>query len=206
MMKNIQTIIFDLGGVIINLKSEKEWLEDYLLLNFHAEKLQQLQRNNFFHNFETGKIAVPDFILQLKNSAIDQNISDEQIIRNWNGILKDIPKHRIEFLQQLKLKYRLILLSNTNHLHMNAIREYMIQKFGEDVLESTFHRCYYSQEIGLRKPHKEIFHYVLKSENIMASDCLFLDDKNENLLEPDKMGIRTKLMSGDISEMVALLI
>lgn len=191
MMQNIQHIIFDLGGVILNLKTEEEWLKEDLLPNFHPEALQRLQQQQFFHNFEMGKITPDEFLQELRSIAVDEEISEEKIIQHWNGILKDIPTDRINLLKNLSDNYRLILLSNTNDIHLDFIRNYMQITFGEDVLASHFHTCYYSQKIGLRKPGKEIYEYVLNEQKLVASSCLFLDDKPENLIEPDKLGIQT---------------
>ena len=193
-MQNIKTLIFDLGGVIINLKTEQEWQEEDLLPNFHPEKLQALQQQEYFQQFETGKVSVPDFIRQLKDIAVDESITDDGVIHHWNGILKDIPAHRVDLLKKLAEKYRLVLLSNTNHIHMDFIRKYMQAEFGEDILQENFHTCYYSQEIGLRKPNKEIYEFVLKQQGVKASESLFLDDKKENLTEPEKLGIQTFLV------------
>ena len=193
-MQNIQTLIFDLGGVIINLKTEQEWLEEDLLPNFQPEKLQSLQQKQYFQQFETGNVSVPDFKQQLKEIAVNKNITEEEVVHHWNGILKEIPKHRVDVLKQLSKKYKLILLSNTNHIHMDFIRNYMVAEFGEDILQGNFHTCYYSQEIGLRKPHKEIYEFVLQQQGITASESLFLDDKPENLSEPEKLGIHTFLV------------
>ena len=193
-MQNIQTLIFDLGGVIINLKTEQEWLEEDLLPNFQPEKFQSLQQKQYFQQFETGNVSVPDFKQQLKEIAVNKNITEEEVVHHWNGILKEIPKHRVDVLKQLSKKYKLILLSNTNHIHMDFIRNYMVAEFGEDILQENFHTCYYSQEIGLRKPHKEIYEFVLQQQGIKASESLFLDDKNENLIEPKKLGIQTFLV------------
>jgi epoxide hydrolase-like predicted phosphatase len=193
-MQNIQTLIFDLGGVIINLKTEQEWLEEDLLPNFQPEKLQSLQQQQYFQQFETGNVSVPDFTKQLKEIAVNKNITEDEVVHHWNGILKDIPKHRVDVLKQLSKKYKLILLSNTNHIHMDFIRNYMVAEFGEDILQENFHTCYYSQEIGLRKPHKEIYEFVLQQQGITASGSLFLDDKPENLSEPEKLGIHTFLV------------
>lgn len=193
-MQNIQTLIFDLGGVIINLKTEQEWLEEDLLPNFQPEKLQSLQQQQYFQLFETGNVSVPDFKQQLKEIAVNKNITEEEVVHHWNGILKEIPKHRVDVLKQLSKKYKLILLSNTNHIHMDFIRNYMVAEFGKNILQENFHTCYYSQEIGLRKPHKEIYEFVLQQQGITASESLFLDDKPENLSEPEKLGIHTFLV------------
>jgi len=193
-MQNMQTLIFDLGGVIINLKSEHDWIEQDLIPHFHVNQLNELRQNLFFNDFETGKIGIDAFTGQLKDIAVNPKITDAEIIQHWNAILKDIPAHRVSLLKNLAEKYRLILLSNTNDIHLNAIRSYMQMEFGADVLETTFHTCYYSQQIGLRKPGKEIYEFVLQQQEIQAADSLFLDDKPENLIEPEKLGIQTFLV------------
>lgn len=190
-MQNIQTIIFDLGAVIINLKTEQDWIDEDLMPNFNPTHLHDLQNANFFRNYETGKINSKDFIHELKNIALDKDISDEKILTHWNGILKDIPNHRVDLLNDLRQKYNLILLSNTNEIHINGIFDYMQEIFGKNILDENFSHCYYSQEVGIRKPDKEIYEYVLQNENLVAENCLFLDDKTENLIEPKKLGLQT---------------
>lgn len=190
-MQNIQTLIFDFGGVILNLKTEKEWLEEDLLPNFYPEKLQALQQQGLFQDIETGKIKPQDFIQQLKEIAINEQITEEEIIHHWNGILKDIPQHRVDLIKKLKKKYRLILLSNTNEIHTEKFIKDMLQKFGEDILQANFDTVYYSQNIGLRKPHKEIYEFVMQEQGLQPSETLFLDDKADNLTEPQRLGIQT---------------
>jgi putative hydrolase of the HAD superfamily len=202
-MKNVQTIIFDLGGVIINTKTDKEWLEEDLLPNFDKAALEKLFIENFFKHFETGVISTPEFIRIMKTIAVDKEKSVDKIREHWNGILLDIPQERIDLLHSLKNKYRLILSSNTNAIHLEEIQKYMGAKFGEDVLENTFHKCYYSHKMGIRKPHKEYFEMILEKEKLTAANCLFLDDRPENLVEPSKLGIPTTLVDKDITQLLA---
>ncbi|MFN8296654.1 MAG: HAD family phosphatase [Chitinophagales bacterium] len=190
-MQNIQTLIFDLGGVILNLKNETDWFKENLLSNFHPEKLHQLQQNNFFHQFEKGKVSEQDFIQQLKNISLNNEISQELIIQNWNSVLLEIPQYRVDLLKRLSGKYKLILLSNTNSIHLQQIRKYVQQTFNENILEGFFDTCYYSHEMGFRKPDKELYTFVMQEQQIEPGEVLFLDDKAENLIEPQKLGWQT---------------
>ena len=194
-MNKIQTLIFDLGGVLLNLKTEQEWLEEDLIPNFLPEKLHQLQRNNFFHQFEKGKVSEQDFIQQLKNIALNNEISEELIIQNWNSVLLEIPKYRVDLLKCLSEKYKLLLLSNTNSIHLKHIRKYVQQTFNENILEAIFDTCYYSHEMGVRKPDKEFYAFVMREQQIEPEEVLFLDDKAENLIEPQKLGWQTMLVN-----------
>src|SRR4051812_4657673 len=106
-----RTIIFDLGGVIINVKTDKEWLEENLLQAFHPEPLEKLFLENYFKQFETGHVKVPDFLRTMKSITRNEDITLDDVIKHWNGILKDIPEERIELLKRLKNNYQLILFS-----------------------------------------------------------------------------------------------
>ncbi len=191
-MSSIQTIIFDFGGVLLNLKTEQEWLKEDLLPNFHPEKLQQLQEKGLFKEIETGKISNDMFIQSLRDIALDTNISDEAICQLWNGILLKIHPQRIEILQQLHKNYNLILLSNTNAIHAQKFITDMLHDFGENILQTYFHTVYYSHEIGMRKPDKEIYEFVMEQQQLNPENILFLDDKPENLEIPKALGWQTQ--------------
>lgn len=205
-MQKKDTLIFDLGNVIINLKPDEIWQKEDLLPNFDAQKLHQLQTNFFFNDYETGKISTTDFIQQLKNIALLSTISDAEIIGHWNALLLDIPAHRIELLYQLKQKHTLVLLSNTNDIHLDFIVQYLHQHFNKNVFDEIFIHQFYSQKLGLRKPTKEIYERVLQLANIDATTAYFFDDKAENLIEPKKLGVKTILVDRDIAELTTFLL
>ncbi len=201
---NPTTLIFDLGDVIINLKKEAAWHQEDLFAHFRHDALQQLFERRFFHDFETGQVSVPEFLHTMQSIAIADNTTEADIRRHWNAILLDMPAHRIALLRTLRQRYRLLLLSNTNDIHLEHIRAHMQSAFGEDVLENTLHTCYYSQRVGLRKPGREIYEWVLQQQQLQGNECVFFDDKPENLVEPARLGIQTVLVDRDISELVTL--
>ncbi|NJW55766.1 HAD family hydrolase, partial [Salinimicrobium oceani] len=92
-------------------------------------------------------------------------LNSEVFTGSWNAILLDFPKHRLEFLKRLKKegKYTLILLSNTNHIHIDWVKENV--EFFEE-FRNCFDAFYLSQEINLRKPDAEIYEYVLAKHNL----------------------------------------
>ncbi len=103
-------------------------------------------------------------------------------------MLKDFPFKRLEFLQKLKAegKYKLILLSNTNELHINYIKEHV--PFYE-AFKTCFDAFYLSHDIHLRKPNRDIFEFVLNENNLTANNCLFIDDNEENCKTADSLDI-----------------
>ena len=116
----IKTIIFDFGDVFINL--DKEAVKQYALTLFKTDTLsdEMIVANNLY---EQGLITTSEIIKLYKKAF--PNISEEKIIEAWNSILNDFPTYRLEFLKTLseEKKYKLILLSNTNELHINWVKE-----------------------------------------------------------------------------------
>ena len=118
-------------------------------------------------------------------------------------MLKDFPKHRLEFLQQLKndSKYKLILLSNTNELHINWVKENVV--FFE-AFKNCFDAFYLSHEINLRKPNNDIFEFVLEENTIEAKNCLFIDDNEANCKTAVTLGIKTWHLNPENEDVVNL--
>src|SRR5690606_34399821 len=119
MFDHIKNIIFDLGGVILNIdyKLTEQAFVSLGLENF-SQIYTQFQQNDIFDLYETGKITTADFI-----GAIKQYIptaSNEQITEAWNAMLLEIPLRRLQILQQLQIHFNTFLLSNTNEIHETA--------------------------------------------------------------------------------------
>ena len=175
---NIRNIIFDLGGVILNIdyhKTGQSFIE-LGITNFN-ELYSQFHANNFFEDFEQGRIDKTTFVQQLQTYA--PAISEEEILKSWNAMLLDFPAGRINFLMDLKSKYRTFLLSNTNIIHHESFQSIVLDTTG--TLDACFEKAYYSHELGMRKPGKEIFEFVLRENNLLAEETLFLDDTLANV-------------------------
>lgn len=202
-MENInhKKIIFDLGAVIIDLKSESDWWKEDLFPNFNQEQLEKLFKEGLFHDFETGKISTADFLKVMEDIKINSVIAVEKA---WNGILKTIPKHRIDLLYRLRENNQVYLLSNTNTIHTKTIHESLEHDFGVNIFDTIFDIQFYSQLVGMRKPDAEIYEHVQQSiGDSNSANFIFLDDKPENLVEPRKMGWQTILVDRDIFELIA---
>ncbi len=181
----IKNIIFDLGGVILNLDQERT-LNDFKLLGADLEAYNESL--SIFKEYETGKINSDTFkqtiFIELKG-----NVSHAQIETAWNSMLLDLPPQRVELVQQLKTRYRLILLSNTNTMHMDEI--YKIN--GREIFDSLFEKIYLSHEIGLRKPDLDCYEFVLNDAGLMAHETIFIDDSIANIKGAEAAGIKSIL-------------
>jgi glucose-1-phosphatase len=206
-MSQIKNLIFDLGGVIINLDINKTISEFNTFSNKPFETIYtQLQQNLIFDEFDKGNISPTDFFTELQKH-LNTNVSDERLINAWNAMLLDFPKHRLDILKQLKTKYRLFLLSNTNETHVTAFEKSLYAEHQYENLEPFFEKVYYSCRIGMRKPNKDIFNFVLSENNLKPSETLFFDDTIHHINGANKTGIQAHLLEKgkDITTLIAEL-
>jgi glucose-1-phosphatase len=193
-MGQIKNIIFDLGGVIINLDIPKTIQEFNKLSPKPFETIYtQLQQSPIFDQFDKGEISERDFLDALKD-ALEDDISDEQLVYAWNAMLLDFPKHRLELLKKLKSNYRIFLLSNTNEIHVDELEKILFKEHGFENLEPFFEKVYYSCRVKMRKPNADIFEMVLKENDLLASETLFIDDSPQHIEGAKNAGIRAILL------------
>jgi len=193
-MGQIKNIIFDLGGVIINLDINKTIQAFNKLSNIPFETIYtQLQQTPIFDKFDKGEISESDFFDELQ-IALALPISKEKLIFAWNAMLLDFPKHRLDLLQKLKPHYRLFLLSNTNETHITEFEAALFKQHGYKNLEAFFETVYYSCRMGKRKPNADIFDYVISNHNLNPQETLFIDDTAQHVKGALKTGIQAKLL------------
>ncbi|RYY30577.1 MAG: HAD family phosphatase [Chitinophagaceae bacterium] len=180
-MQSVKNIIFDLGGVILNLDfaaAEKAFAE----LGF--KEFKQLFASghvtSFIKDYEVGLIDDEQFVREIKKVAKSEN-DDAVAIAAWNAMLLDFPAERIEYLHALQKRYRLFLFSNTNSLHLQSFRKTYSEAFNQAVLDDHFEKAYYSHEIKLRKPTIESFRYVINDSKLNPAETLFVDDMLVNV-------------------------
>lgn len=180
-MQNIRNIIFDLGGVLLNLDMQKT--EDA----FTAMGVQNFKSlfalghaASFFKDYEIGTIDDEQFITSLQNLAGIQ-ADRSAVIAGWNAMLRDFPAERIELLQKLKSRYRLFLFSNTNAIHLQAFQKTYSDSYNGNLLDDLFEKAWYSHSINLRKPDVKAFEYVLKDAGLRGTETLFVDDALVNI-------------------------
>ncbi|MBC3848042.1 HAD family phosphatase [Winogradskyella echinorum] len=181
----IKTLIFDFGDVFINLDKQGAMQNALNLFNLEFFEADMVETNM---QYEIGRISTSEFIAFYK--SMFQNLNETDIVNAWNYIIKDFPEYRLDFIKNLaqEKEFKLILLSNTNDLHIDFIKHNV--PFYDD-FKNCFDVFYLSQEIHLRKPNADIFEFVLKENNLIANDCLFIDDTKENTDTADRLGLHT---------------
>ena len=189
-MPAIKNIIFDLGGVIMNIdfKKTENAFADLGFTDF-KQYMTQFHITPFFEEYETGKIDEAAFIKGIQQIA-GKPITAQQIIHAWNALLLDFPLARIDLLEKLKRHYRIFLLSNTNELHYNEFQQTLHALTGK-TLEDIFEKTYFSHTAHLRKPDVAIYRLVLDENNLNAAETLFIDDTASNFAGAEEIGIQT---------------
>ena len=191
---NIRNIIFDLGGVILNLSVASSLKQLVAITGLPMEKvLEGYSHREEFFQYEKGEIGDMQFRAALQRIYSFQE-SDEVIDQCWNAMLLDIPPERIELLKSLKSKYRTFLLSNTNAIHVKSFSASLSKAHGINSLDSLFEKVYYSHQLKMRKPDPEIYQHVLIQNGIKAKETLFLDDNEKNIEGARNVGIETFLV------------
>ena len=190
-MQNIKNIVFDLGGVIIDIDVPITF-ENFALASQKTmdEVKQHFINNQLFERHETGDLSDEAFrneIIRFLN--IPENY--QQIDHVWNTLLLEIPAERIMLIQELSKKYRVFLLSNTNHIHFVEVENILQRATGIKSFEDLFEKVYLSYQIGMRKPHAPIYEHVLLDSKLIPTETLFIDDNSDNILGASALGIQT---------------
>ena len=187
----IKNLIFDLGGVIINLDMSLSFQKFAKLGNISLEQMNQMAENEpLFNKYEKGLITSAQFRTGIC-ALLNRDIPDAQIDIAWNAMLLDIPLERLQFIERLKPHYKLLVLSNTNEIHITEFIKRMDTVYGAKKYDALFDDIYYSHLVNMRKPAAEIYQFVLQENNIIAQETLYLEDNRENIESSKKLGFMT---------------
>jgi len=179
-LKGVKNIIFDLGGVLLNIDPKKT------IEAFGALGMEQLigdkglsYDHDIFYQMELGQVT-PDEFRDGVRQLLSANISSEEIDAAWTAMLLDFPEIRIELLRRLQKEYKIYLFSNTNAIHVEKYHSNFRNQHGFEV-STLFVKDFYSNEIGFRKPTPESFQEIIRLSGINPSESLFIDDSLQNV-------------------------
>lgn len=187
----IRNIVFDLGGVIMTI------CQDEAIKRFKSIGLKNVEnylnpytQTDIFGDIEEGKISAEQFREKL-SELIGKEVTYEECKFAWLGYRKDVPLRNLDILRKLKVQgYKLILLSNTNPFMMSWGLSGEFDGNGNS-LESYFDSLYLSYKLGVMKPNKKIFQYIIDNEKIQPSESLFIDDGERNINTARLLGFKT---------------
>ncbi len=182
----IKNLILDFGDIFINLDKSAT---ARAMKAFGFEEITP-ELDTLFKDYEKGLITTESFLNTTQ--LIFPKAKREDLIDAWNAILLNFPDYRLEFIEELAQlkKYRLFLLSNTNELHIDYVKQQMgVSKYNS--FKNCFEVFYLSNEMGMRKPDAEIFQFVLKKNGLITEETFFVDDIKENIDAAAELGIKT---------------
>lgn len=189
-LKKYETIIFDLGGVIIDIFPDKVLNKLFEISNGIKSKEQiatEMKSKQLIELHETGSLSDADFLHQL--SILTGCDNTDLLTLAWFEMLGQIPSLRIKHIQKIAQTHKVLLLSNTNSIHSERIDSYLTDKF-QTSFDKLFHQVFMSQHIGCRKPDVEIYRHVVENANINPAKSIFIDDVLANALAAERVGIK----------------
>lgn len=191
----IRNIIFDFGGVIIDLDMQKteDAFKNLGIQDFN-DHFNQLKQSALFDNLDKGRITEHEFREKL-NHEWGTQFSDRQIDDAWNAMLGEIPAAKLKLLQEIHHSFRTFLLSNTNIIHIKQITKYLAVTYGRPNLDDLFDKVYYSFVVDARKPDPAIFLKVINDNDLKPAETLFIDDSPQHIEAARSLGLRTALYS-----------
>lgn len=187
----VQNIIFDFGGIFIDIDYQKTRLAfiGFGIAHFDAF-YQQAFSNPLFSNLETGHISEVEFYEAFRADT-GIALTNHQIKEAWNALLGDYRKASVAILPIVKEQYQTYLLSNTNIIHYDAFIEKSREQLGNQPFDDFFHKAYYSHQMGLRKPNADSYTFILDAHGLLAAETLFVDDTYKNIEGAQAVGLQT---------------
>ena len=186
----IKNIVFDFGGVIVNLLRERaiQRFTDMGVTNA-AELLDPYHQRGVFLEVENGSINAEEFCDRL--SVICKKPIDYKAAEwGWLGFMGDVPTKRLSLISSLRKKYNVYVLSNINPFVMGWARSNDFSGDGHK-LDDYVDQIFTSYEIKSMKPSTEIFAYMIEATGLWPEDTIFLDDGEKNVAAAKEMGFHT---------------
>ena len=187
---DIKNIIFDFGGVIIDIDPQFT-IDEFVKLGFKDfEKLNTPAfTDEILGKFERG-ILTPEVFRTKIRAFLGFEITDQQIDDAWNALLFDIPGIRIDIIEQVKANYKIFLLSNSNEIHYDLFIRDLQLRFGYNEFDELFEKAYFSFDLHLLKPNPEIFEFITNQHELDLASTLFIDDNIQNVEAARKVGLK----------------
>ncbi|MCW5899852.1 MAG: HAD family phosphatase [Flavobacteriales bacterium] len=192
MYHGIDTLILDLGGVLIDVDyaATSRAFTRYGAPDFERS-YSKAKQTDLFDRFEKGFLSPAGFRDEVRE-LIGAGLDDDAIDLCWNAMLGTIPPERMALVEALRGRYRLLLLSNTNAIHVPAFEAIIRRDLGIRDFKGRFHGAYYSCELGMRKPDAEIFHHVITAHDADPGRTLFIDDSIQHVEGARKAGLNAE--------------
>jgi putative hydrolase of the HAD superfamily len=201
----IDTLVLDLGGVLIDVDYDataraftRHGVPDF------SRAYSKAKQSDIFDRFETGELD-PRGFRDAVRELVGSPLTDAAIDACWNAMLGTIPLERIALVERLKTRMPVLLLSNTNTIHVPAFEAIVHRDLGIGHFKGLFHGAYYSCEIGMRKPDPGIFLHVLGLHGADPARTLFIDDSPQHVDGARRAGLQAQHLDLEQEDVIGLV-
>ncbi len=189
-ISSIKNIVFDLGGVLVDLDREA-CVRSFAEIGFPeaAGMLDPYKQSGIFLDLEEGT-ASPENIYEYVAARASQRVTPQMVDRALCTFLVDLPQYKLDMLLELRRRYRIFMLSNTNPIMF----PYIVHRWFSDgghTPQDYFDRMFLSYEMKLVKPDPAIFLRMAADGDMIPSETLFIDDGPANIEAAAALGFRT---------------
>lgn len=193
----LKNIIFDLGGVLLDIDYDKT-VEAFRTLGIkHPEKaFSKAHQSRIFQSYEKGEITSASFSGHLLKETV-QGTTEKDIQNAWCAMLGSMKADKFKLLEEVSKSHSVFILSNTNELHQSFFEAHIDEVYGMKKFEDLFVKIHYSHHLGMRKPDAEIFEAVVRLHGIEPSESLFIDDTKVHVEGASKAGLRALHLSDE---------
>ncbi len=195
MLTNIDNLVFDLGGVIVDIDRDRcvKSLLD-LGLNDAANLLDLYKQEGMFLELEEGRITAADFFDYLRTKCNNKDVTDKKLEEALCDFIVGLPLNRLKALRELRKSKKIYALSNTNAIMFHSVIDELFRQeglcihdyFDGIVVSFVEHSC---------KPSRDIFNTLLQRYDLAGSRTLFLDDSQVNCDAAVACGIKSALVA-----------
>ncbi|MFA5815623.1 MAG: HAD family phosphatase [Bacteroidales bacterium] len=203
-MNGIKNIVFDLGGVLMNIDFKRTF-DAFEIIGFRGaeQAFHDPEINRLCMDFEAGVYCSIEMRRKFRGMT-GFKCTDIQFDKAWNALLIDFPPERIMRVQQLAKKYKTYLLSNTNPIHAKHFNAELDKHFGIESMDHLLDKAWYSYNLGMRKPDEKIYHKVLKASRLNPAETLYIDDYETNVRIAESVGMHGIYITDQFTIMEAL--
>jgi putative hydrolase of the HAD superfamily len=191
MSAKIKNIIFDLGGVVLDIDESIVYKELEKMGISTSELAHSKEFIDIMSKFDTGIYTAPTFRKKTKTLLGQEKMTDQRFDAIWNAMLLDIPRERIEAIEKVKKHYKIFLMSNSNVIHYDLYVRDLQLRFGYHEFDELFNKSYFSFAEHLEKPDPRFFELILDHEGLLPEETLFIDDTAANIEVAKSLGIKT---------------
>lgn len=187
MSKNFKLLLFDLGGVLIEVDTT-----ELKALGKPGQSVVELWETwltcDAVQRYESGKIGDREFATGVL-AAFGSPIEPQTFLASFTRWPIGFYKGTAEFLESLRPRYKLAYLSNSNALHYPRFEH-------EFRAPQYFDYCFASFKMGAVKPHREIFEKALAMLPFKPEEIFFVDDNRLNIETARSLGIQAEVARG----------